>query len=58
MCKCWYCVHGKIITPLGCKTFEEFVDCTTVECTLDYEIGFGFCKDFKEVENPDEKKKL
>ena len=55
MCDCWICVNSKAVTPPGCKSFEEFVDYTTVECTLGLETGKGYRKHFKEVELEDEK---
>lgn len=55
MCDCWICANSKAVTPPGCKSFAEFVDLTTVECTLGLETGRGYCKDFKEVE-PDAEK--
>lgn len=55
VCDCWICVNSKAVTPPGCKNFEEFVDYTTVECTLGLETGRGYCKHFKEVELDDEK---
>lgn len=55
LCDCWICVNSKAVTPPGCKSFAEFVDFTTVECTLGLETGRGYCKHFKEVELDDEK---
>ena len=51
---CWLCINSKAVTPPGCKNFEEFVDLTTVECTLGFETHRGYCKHFKEIEPDDD----
>ena len=50
MNKCFYCANGNVHTPPGCKSFEEFVDSTTVSCKLGKKTGCDYCRDFK---NPD-----
>lgn len=55
VCDCWICVNSKSVTPPGFKSFAEFVDLTTVGCTLGLETGNGYCKHFKEVALDDEK---
>lgn len=56
MCKCFYCANGKVVTPPGCKSFEEFIDTSTAECKLGLKTGCSYCRSFVDVDNPKQKK--
>lgn len=43
MCQCFYCTNGKVVTPPDVKSFEEFVDLTTVTCKLGHKTGCKYC---------------
>ena len=53
MCQCFYCTNGKVTTPPDVKSFEEFVDLTTVTCKLGLKTGCNYCREFHDT---DEKK--
>ena len=55
MCQCFYCVNGKVTTPEGISSFEEFVDFTSVECKLGMKTGCSYCPKFADIDD-DEKK--
>ena len=50
MCQCFYCTNGKVTTPPDVKSFEDFVDLTTVTCKLGHQTGCKYCVDFHDVE--------
>jgi hypothetical protein len=50
MCQCFYCTNGKVTTPPDVKSFEDFVDLTTVTCKLGHKTGCKYCVDFHDVE--------
>lgn len=49
MNQCFYCVNGKVKTPPGVKSFEEFADFTTVECKLGKKTGCTYCREFQDA---------
>lgn len=50
MKQCFYCQNGKVVTPPGIKSFEEFADCTTVMCKRGRKTGCAYCPEFKDVD--------
>lgn len=50
MCQCFYCANGKVITPPGVESFEDFVDLTYVECKLGKKTGCDYCHMFADSE--------
>lgn len=56
MCKCFYCTNGKVTTPPDVRSFEEFVDLTTVKCKLGLKTGCNYCHAFNDVDEPTRKK--
>lgn len=51
MNQCFYCGNGKVDTPPGCKSFEEFVDCTSVSCMCGHKKPkHDYCPDFKDMD--------
>lgn len=56
MCQCFYCANGKTVTPPNCKSFEEFVDTTTVKCKLGKKTSCSYCSNFLDVDDAARKK--
>lgn len=50
MNQCFYCANGKVTTPHDVKSFEDFVDCTSVSCVLGKNVGCDYCKAFKDAD--------
>lgn len=50
MNQCFYCTKGQVVTPPGCRSFEEFVDLTYVKCKLGHKTGCDCCHDFCDVD--------
>lgn len=48
MNQCFYCTSGVVQTPPGVKSFEEFVDTTTVSCKHGKKTGCAWCDTFQE----------
>jgi hypothetical protein len=42
-----------VATPPGCRSFEEFVDLTTVTCKLGLKTGCLYCPKFIDVDEED-----
>ena len=55
MTQCFYCENGKVVTPPGVKSFEEFVDATYVECKLGKKTGCEYCVAFRGNHQKEEK---
>lgn len=49
MCQCFYCTNGQVQTFPGVRTFEEFVNATSVVCKLGKKIGCQYCTDFFDI---------
>lgn len=49
MCQCFYCTNGKVTTPSDVRSFEDFVDLTTVTCKLGKKTGCNYCQEFNDV---------
>ena len=50
MCQCFYCANRKVTTPEGVKSFEDFVDLTSVECKLGMKTGCDYCPKFADID--------
>lgn len=50
MSQCFYCTNGKVVTPPGVKSFEEFADLSYAKCKLGHKTGCNCCHDFCDVD--------